>query len=114
MFPLQLFFLHRDRSIDYQADRLQKFFLYNLNKLKVSYFPNWKVEGADKVYFAAPAFMIIYPQQENVRLYYGLTWVDKISYSLSIIAWIYILFLFFKKCFRSKSKKGKKHFWRFF
>jgi len=82
--------------------------------VKVSYFPNWKVEGADKVYLAAPAFMIIYPEQENVRLYYGLTWIDKISYSLSIIAWIYILFILFKKCFRSKSKNGKKHFWRFF
>ena len=82
--------------------------------VKVSYFPNWKVEGADKIYLAAPSFMIIYPQQENVRLYYGLTTIDKISYSLSVIAWVYVLFFFFKKSFKSKLKKRKKHFWRFF
>ena len=39
--------------------------------IKVSYFPNWKVEGADKIYLASPAFMLIFPNQENVRIYYG-------------------------------------------
>jgi TolA-binding protein/uncharacterized membrane protein len=39
--------------------------------IKVSYHPNWKVEGADKIFLASPAFMLIYPNQSHVRLYYG-------------------------------------------
>ena len=38
--------------------------------IKVSYHPNWKAEGADKIYLVSPSFMLIYPQKENVRLYY--------------------------------------------
>lgn len=62
--------------------------------VKVSYFPNWKVEGADKVYLVSPAFMLIYPEQENVRLYYGDTTIDVIGKVLSIIG-ILIAILFF-------------------
>lgn len=43
--------------------------------VKVSYFPNWKAEGAD-IYLASPSFMIVYPRQENVRIYYGDTVLD--------------------------------------
>ncbi len=39
--------------------------------IKVSYFPNWKVAGAKKVYFVSPSFMLVFPEQSNVRLYYG-------------------------------------------
>ncbi|MBU5688312.1 MAG: hypothetical protein KQA31_02815, partial [Candidatus Aenigmarchaeota archaeon] len=31
--------------------------------IKVSYFPNWKVKGADKIYMVSPAFMLVYPKQ---------------------------------------------------
>jgi TolA-binding protein len=39
--------------------------------VKVSYHPNWQVEGAKKIYLISPSFMLIYPQEKNVRLYYG-------------------------------------------
>lgn len=51
--------------------------------VKMSYFPNWQVEGADKVYLTSPSFMMIFPKQENVRLYYGYTDVDYASYALT-------------------------------
>jgi hypothetical protein len=36
--------------------------------IKVSYHPNWKVTGADRIYFASPCFMLIFPQEKKVRL----------------------------------------------
>jgi len=39
--------------------------------IKVSYHPNWRVEGADRIYLVSPSFMLVYPRQERVRLYYG-------------------------------------------
>ncbi len=58
--------------------------------IKISYHPNWKVEGADHIYLASPAFMLIYPQKAQVRLYYGRTWPDYLGALLSLMA---ILFL---------------------
>lgn len=36
--------------------------------IAVSYFPNWRVEGAPGVYLASPAFMMVVPDQETVVL----------------------------------------------
>ena len=47
--------------------------------VKVSYFPNWKVDGADRIYIVSPTFMLIYPKKENVRIYYGMTLSDAIG-----------------------------------
>ena len=56
--------------------------------VRVSYFPNWKVEGADRIYLTSPAFMLIYPKQKNVKIYYVHTIIDYISTILSIIGLI--------------------------
>lgn len=60
--------------------------------IKVSYHPNWKVEGADRVYLASPAFMLIYPDSSSVRLFYGRTWPDYAGISLTTIALLFLLF----------------------
>ena len=62
--------------------------------VKISYFPNWKVEGANKVYLVSPAFMLIYPEQENVRLYYGDTTIDIVGKILSVLGLIIVILYF--------------------
>jgi TolA-binding protein len=39
--------------------------------VKFSYHPNWKVQGADRIYLVSPSFMLIYPDKSEVRLHYG-------------------------------------------
>lgn len=58
--------------------------------VKISYFPNWQVEGAEKVYMASPTFMMIIPRQENVRLYYGWTWSDILGTLMTISGFVII------------------------
>lgn len=41
--------------------------------IKVSYHPNWKVKGAEKICLVSPSFMLVYPKQSTVRLYFGKT-----------------------------------------
>ena len=43
------------------------------------------LEGANKIYIASPAFMMIYPQQTNVRIYYSNTAVDYLGTILTAI-----------------------------
>ncbi|MDD5286954.1 MAG: 6-pyruvoyl-tetrahydropterin synthase-related protein [Desulfuromonadaceae bacterium] len=53
--------------------------------VKVSYHPNWQVEGADRIYLVSPSFMLIYPTQTTVRLHYGWGWPDWAGTILTIL-----------------------------
>jgi hypothetical protein len=61
--------------------------------ISISYFPNWKVEGADKVYLVSPSFMLVIPKQKNVRLYYGETLVDQVGKVLTYVGVLAIVFI---------------------
>jgi hypothetical protein len=77
--------------------------------VKMSYFPNWKVEGADKIYLASPSFMMVFPGQENVRLYYDYAFSDILGSSLTIIGIVIVFsFLIFRKM---ESHKINEHLW---
>jgi hypothetical protein len=48
-------------------------------EVKESYFPNWKVSGADGPYRLAPNMMVVIPTSKHVELSYGLTSADWIG-----------------------------------
>jgi hypothetical protein len=54
--------------------------------IKTSYFPNWKVEGADGPYLASPSMMMVIPTQSDVRLRYERTWAEWLGLGLTVIA----------------------------
>jgi hypothetical protein len=70
--------------------------------VKVSYFPNWMVEGAEKVYIVSPSIMLIIPEQEDVRIFYGETDADKIGNLLSVFGILIVAYwlLLHTKLFR--------------
>ncbi len=39
--------------------------------IKVPYFPDWTVKGADKIYLASPGFMMVFPETTRLELSYG-------------------------------------------
>ncbi|TFG80141.1 MAG: hypothetical protein E4H19_15815, partial [Chromatiales bacterium] len=59
--------------------------------VKMSYHPNWHVDGAEKIWLASPSFMLIYPETEHVRLYYGPGPWDYLGRSLSLAALLVLL-----------------------
>lgn len=69
--------------------------------ISVSYYPNWKVEGADKIYLVSPSFMLVFPNKTNVRLYYGTTTADLIGALLSFFGLLYLCFYFIKSSGRN-------------
>jgi hypothetical protein len=44
--------------------------------VRVSFFPNWRVRGAEGPYRAAPSFMVVVPTEETVTLSFEDTWVE--------------------------------------
>lgn len=39
--------------------------------IRVSYHPNWRVTGADRIYLVSPSFMLVYPTESRVKLHFG-------------------------------------------
>lgn len=62
--------------------------------VKVSYFPNWEVEGASAVYRAAPNMMVVVPTSKEVRLSYEPSTLDNSSYLLTLGGIILVVYMF--------------------
>jgi hypothetical protein len=67
-------------SVSFRVDRVGVPVL-----VRTSYFPNWKVEGADGPWRTTPNLMVVVPTSEDVRLTYGRTTVDVVSVLLTLV-----------------------------
>jgi uncharacterized membrane protein len=68
--------------------------------IKVSYFPNWKAEGADGPWRASPSLMVVVPTQPDVTLEFGRTWAEWGGLSLTalgVLALVSRLIEFFRR-----------------
>jgi hypothetical protein len=52
--------------------------------VKVSWFPNWRVEGAEGPWMLSPGLMVVVPTQREVRLSYRDTPVDLAGKALTV------------------------------
>jgi uncharacterized membrane protein len=59
--------------------------------IKISYFPNWHVKGAEGPYLVSPSFMMVIPTQSHVTLYYGRTAANTIGQVLEILGWLVLV-----------------------
>ncbi|MFA6432053.1 MAG: hypothetical protein WCV91_06730, partial [Candidatus Margulisiibacteriota bacterium] len=60
--------------------------------IKISYHPGWQVEGADKIYLVSPSFMLVYPTQKHVRLYFGKNAYNYVGEGSTFIGLLILLF----------------------
>ena len=51
--------------------------------VRASYFPNWKVDGADGPYRITPNLMVVVPTDDHVELRYGWTAIDIAGWALT-------------------------------
>jgi hypothetical protein len=53
--------------------------------VKASYFPNWRVSGADGPYRVAPNLMVVVPRSTDVELTYGREPIEWVAYALTAL-----------------------------
>jgi hypothetical protein len=61
--------------------------------IKMSYFPNWHVKGAEGPYVVSPSFMMVIPTQSEVTLYYGRTMSNNVGQAFTVIGWLFIVII---------------------
>ncbi len=59
--------------------------------IKVSYFPNWKVQGADGPFVASPSLMMVIPRQREVTLTYGRTASNWVGQGLTVLGLLVVI-----------------------
>ena len=59
--------------------------------IKINYFPNWKVRGARAVYRVTPGFMLVFPEQADVELYYGYVFADILGIVFSCLGLLILI-----------------------
>ncbi len=57
--------------------------------IKITYNPGWSVVGADRIYLAGPAFMLVYPSGGKFRLTYGSTTLGMLGYIITVSALLF-------------------------
>jgi hypothetical protein len=62
--------------------------------VKVSYFPNWKVDGAKGPWRVGPNLMVVIPTETSVSMHYGTTPVQYGSWAITLGGLIALVFLF--------------------
>jgi hypothetical protein len=53
--------------------------------VRVSYFPNWRVDGAQGPFRVAPNMMVVVPTRNDVRLHFDMSSRDYGSYALTVV-----------------------------
>ncbi len=76
--------------------------------VKVSYFPNWEVDGAKGPWRATPNLMVVLPTEEEVVLTYGRTGVDVLSIFLSFIGLMLLFVLRFQPEIQIEASAGAR------
>ena len=69
-----------EQSVSFSVDRIGVPIL-----VRVSYFPNWRVEGADGPYRVAPNMMVVVPMQKSVSMEFVSSNMDRFAYVLTLI-----------------------------
>ncbi len=81
-----------DDSVEFDVDQIGVPVL-----VKVSYFPNWKVSGAEGPYRVTPNLMVVIPTSTHVRLHYGYVQIDLLSMLLTAFGIAGVVWLFLAK-----------------
>ncbi|HEX9757600.1 MAG TPA: 6-pyruvoyl-tetrahydropterin synthase-related protein [Nitrospiria bacterium] len=88
--------------------------------IKISYHPNWEVEGASEVFLISPSFMLVFPEQEKIILRFSNGWVERTGIFLTGIGLIFSMLSIpllkesrFNKRFQSCLGEGQTGFLHF-
>jgi phosphomannomutase len=61
--------------------------------VKMSYFPNWKVSGAEGPWRVSPNLMVVVPTSQHVTLHYGYTWVEELGWVIALLGLLGLVLL---------------------
>ena len=90
-----------DEEISFTTDRIGAPHI-----IAVSYYPNWSVEGAEGPYLVTPSVMLVIPTDEEVRLTYGTSSIERVGQAVTVVALLVLAFLVYVSWSRRTRARG--------
>jgi len=66
--------------------------------IKMAYHPRWQLASQGSLHIAGPGFMLVIPQESEIKLVYGHTWVGRLGIAATLGAALLVVFL----CWRNR------------
>jgi hypothetical protein len=60
--------------------------------IKIAYHPRWQLRSKGQLVLAGPGYMLVVPQEREIRLVYGHTLVGKLGMAATVLSALYVLF----------------------
>lgn len=80
--------------------------------LRVSWHPRWRLASRGKLYLAAPGFMLVVPEEAEVRLEYGHTQLGWTAMAFTLLATICLFLLIRQRSASQVASAPPRHPWR--
>ena len=71
--------------------------------ISVSYFPNWQSAGGEKIYYASPSFMLLFPKSEDVKINFSPTVANHAGSIITFAGILAAAFIFYSRKPRKNS-----------
>ena len=78
----------QDQSLSFSVDQIGVPVV-----VKLSYFPNWQIKGAEGPYRIAPNLMVVVPTSTNVSMTFEQSNLDRLAYLLTLLGIVYLVVL---------------------
>lgn len=65
--------------------------------IKIAYHPRWHLESRGSLQIAGPGYMLVVPEEHEIRLVYGHTLIGKLGMAATTAAVFYLIFLAFRR-----------------
>lgn len=101
--PIQIPSVEIIEKIDYESIEFTTNLLRYPHIIRVSYHPNWKVEGARDIYLVSPSFMLVFPDRHRVKLTFRKSVYNYAGEFLSLVC---LMFFFLISLSRKKVAKS--------
>lgn len=60
--------------------------------IKIAYHPRWRLQSKGRLALAGPGYMLVVPQEREIRLVYGHTLIGKLGMAATVLAALYAVF----------------------
>ena len=83
--------------------------------IKIAYHPRWQLQSKGQLALAGPGYMLVIPQEREIRLVYGHTLVGKLGMAATLFAALYALSVYWRRrrpALRAPSQQRARKPWR--
>ena len=83
--------------------------------LKIAYHPRWQLQSKGRLVLAGPGYMLVVPQEAEIRLVYGHTLAGKLGLAATLLAalcTLYMLFALRRERRQAQPASKRDHAWR--